>query len=114
MILRVVRGHIMPGRSQEFHARVAAALSAIGQMPGLIHVDVGIQRCEDGEHVAFSSTWRDLESIYRWVGSNNLLYVSAGSCGYEDVLDECDVQHYEVLGPAEPAADDVPQLMPGL
>lgn len=97
MILRLVQGRVKADKGHEFHQRVEAALPAIRQQPGLIHVDVGRQQRDDGEHFAFSSLWEDLESIYRWVGCYDLLYVPAVPGGYEDVLDECDVQHYEVF-----------------
>jgi heme-degrading monooxygenase HmoA len=97
MILRIVQGRVKPGRSHEFHARVEAALSPIRQQAGLIHVEVGLQRHADAEDYAFSSLWQDLESIYRWVGSNDLLCVPAAPGSYEDLVDSCVVQHYEVF-----------------
>ena len=99
MIVRVVRGRIRADSVNEFYRRVEKALPAVRCQDGALDVHVGRQRDDEGERFVFVSYWRDLASVYRWVGGGDLLCVPAAPGGYEDLLDDCDVQHYEEFEP---------------
>jgi hypothetical protein len=77
-----------------------------------VHAHVGRQAHRDGaEQIVFVSVWRDLESLYAWVGSDLLSTPLLVDCP-PGLFDEYDIQHYEVvdLGPEE--AEDIDQVGP--
>lgn len=63
---------------------------------GLVYCDVGRQvHPDNSEDVIFLSVWTDLESLYRWIGVNDLLETPLErDCPFIHVLE---VQHYETL-----------------
>lgn len=64
---------------------------------------MGRQVHGDGsEEVLFVSLWRDLESLYGWVGGTDLLHTPVLSGAGPDLFDWHEVQHYEVLEISEP------------
>jgi heme-degrading monooxygenase HmoA len=64
---------------------------------GFLCGHVGRQANGDGsEAILFVSVWRDLDSLYRWVGGTDLLDTPLLSRGAFDVFETYEVQHYEV------------------
>jgi hypothetical protein len=65
-------------------------------------------RGDCSEDVVFVTTWRDLASLYNWIGGDNLL-ASPMFDGDEALFAHLEVQHYEAMddAPAEGAADFV-------
>jgi hypothetical protein len=68
----------------------------------------------------FVSVWRDLEALYGWVGSTDLLDTPVLNSGRPDVFDNFEVQHYETYesgehgqGEAEPAPLEHVSASPG-
>jgi hypothetical protein len=77
---------------------------------GIIHAEVGRQACPDGgEEVVFVSIWRDLESLYHWVGGSDLLDTPVLSNCSTGVFEEFGVEHYEAYDPIE-AASALPDI----
>ena len=97
MIIRVLRGQVQPVRLAEFRAQAQGALSDAHGHDGFLCGHVGRQAYGDGgEEVLFVSVWRDLNSLYRWVGGTDLLDTPVLSRGASDVFETYEVQHYEV------------------
>jgi hypothetical protein len=84
-----------------FREQAERALAAAHAQSGLVHAHVGRQAHRDGaEQIVFVSVWRDLESLYGWVGSDLLSTPLLVDCP-PGLFDDYDIQHYEVvdLGP---------------
>lgn len=97
MIIRVLRGQVQPESLAEFRAQAHGALSDAHGHDGFLCGHVGRQAYGDGsEEVLFVSVWRDLNSLYRWVGGTDLLDTPVLSRGASDVFETYEVQHYEV------------------
>lgn len=80
-----------------FHDRAGAALAAARGSDGLLYGEVGRQILADcGEDIVFVTVWRDLDSLYRWMGHNDLL--SSALLGDGHLLERLEVQHYETWG----------------
>ena len=102
MIIRVLRGRVQPVRQAAFRAQAGQALVDARTHEGFVSAHVGRQVHGDGtEEVLFVSLWRDLESLYRWVGSTDLLETPVLSRGLPDVFETYEVQHYEVWDDTE-------------
>jgi heme-degrading monooxygenase HmoA len=112
LIIRVLRGRVLPGQVATFREQAHQTVNDARRHEGLIHAHVGRQAHSDGsEEVVFVSVWRDLEALYGWVGSTDLLDTPGLNSGRPDVFDNFEVQHYETYesgepgqGEAEPAA----------
>lgn len=103
MIVRVLRGHVLAERVDDFRNQARRVLVGGAGCEGLVHAHVGRQVHRDGsQEVIFVTVWRDIESLYRWVGGSDLLETPVLSERH-DVFDACDVQHYEVLESWDPA-----------
>ncbi|MGZ6265864.1 MAG: antibiotic biosynthesis monooxygenase family protein [Candidatus Limnocylindrales bacterium] len=84
-------------RLGEFRAQACAALEDARGHDGFVYGHVGRQANPDGsEEVLFVSVWRDLRSLYRWIGGTDLLHTPVLSRGAADVFEHYEVQHYEV------------------
>jgi hypothetical protein len=97
VIVREVRGYVRDEHIGEFRRRIARTLEGLRRQDGLIKVEVGRQIERGGERFLFVSFWRDLDSIYRWVGGTDLLFVPASGGGFAEVWDQHEVQHWEVM-----------------
>jgi heme-degrading monooxygenase HmoA len=104
LIIRILRGRVQPVRQAAFRAQARQALADARGRDGFVSAHVGRQVHGDGtEEVLFVSLWRDLESLYRWVGSTDLLETPVLSRGLPDVFETYEVQHYEVWDDADKA-----------
>jgi heme-degrading monooxygenase HmoA len=97
LIIRVLRGQVQPESLAEFRAQAQGALSDAHGHDGFLCGHVGRQANGDGsEEVLFVSVWRDLNSLYRWVGGTDLLDTPLLNRGASNVFETYEVQHYEV------------------
>jgi heme-degrading monooxygenase HmoA len=79
-----------------FREQSERVIASARQSDGIVFAQVGRQAHSDGtEEVAFVSVWRDLDSLYRWVGGTDLLETPVLSGGMPDVLEHFEVQHFE-------------------
>jgi hypothetical protein len=89
----------LPDNVQAFHEEARAALASARGSQGLLFGEVGRQAHPDcSEDVVFVTVWRDLESLYRWLGGNDLLSTPLLRGG--TLIDRVEVQHYETWGEA--------------
>jgi hypothetical protein len=88
LIVRVLTGVVRPERSATFRDQATLALRGARQCDGLV----------------FGTVWRDLNCLYRWVGGNDLMATPLLRDKDGGILDDIQIQHYEVLDPS-PASD---------
>ena len=101
LIVRLLRGTVPPERVESFHEQARAAMASARQAEGLIFGEMGRQVHSDcAEEIVFITVWRDLQSLYAWIGVNDLLRTPVLRDGHGDVFDRCEVQHYESWGEA--------------
>lgn len=68
---------------------------------------MGRQADADGsERIVFVSVWQDLAALYGWLGGTDLLDTPVLGAG-SDVFERYEVQHYEVVEPAEPDSSPI-------
>ena len=97
MIVRVLSGVVLPDNVQAFHEEANAALASARGSRGLLFGEVGRQAHADcSEDVLFVTIWQDLESLYRWLGGNDLLSTPLLRDG--TLIERVEVQHYETWG----------------
>jgi heme-degrading monooxygenase HmoA len=102
LIIRVLCGRVLPGQVATFKEQAHQALNDARRHDGLIHAHVGRQvRSDGGEEVVFVSVWRDLEALYGWVGSTDLLDTPVLNSGRPEVFEDFEVQHYETYEAVE-------------
>jgi heme-degrading monooxygenase HmoA len=110
LIVRILRGRVRPERVSAFREQSERVIVSARQSDGIVFAQVGRQAHSDGtEEVAFVSVWRDLDSLYRWVGGTDLLETPVLSGGLPDVLDNFEVQHFETYegGVGEPLEESL-------
>jgi len=67
---------------------------------------MGRQTHQDcSEDVVFITAWQDLEALYAWIGSNDLLWTPLYREGDASLFSRFDIQHFETL--AEADAEDI-------
>jgi len=87
---------VPPDKVEAFHEQARFALASAKQSEGLLFGEIGRQIHADcGEDVVFITVWKDLESLYRWIGGNDLLWTPILRDGDGEVFDRLEVQHYE-------------------
>ena len=57
MILRMVRGRVLPGRHQALRAGLRASFSQVRDIPGLIQAHMALRSAAEGTEFAVISTW---------------------------------------------------------
>jgi hypothetical protein len=95
LVLRVLRARVSHRDAPALFHRVRQFVEA--RPDGLLDVYWGVQEDERSTSLLMTSTWRDLESIYRVVGGPDLLWDAALFRGIEDRIHDLEVQHYSVL-----------------
>ncbi len=96
LIVRLLSGVVPPEKVEAFHEQARLALASAKQSQGLLFGEIGRQVHPDcAEEVVFITVWKDLESLYGWIGSNDLLWTPIVRDGDGDVFDRVEVQHYE-------------------
>ena len=97
-----------------FREQADQALDDARRHDGLIHAHVGRQvHADGGEEVMFVSVWRDLEALYGWVGSTDLLDTPVLNSDRPLVFEYFDVQHYETYESIEPDQAAAPRTAAG-
>ena len=100
MIVRILRGRVSPGQIDTFRAQAQWVLREIRERDGIIQAHVARQAHADGgEEIILVSVWRDLDSIYGWLGVRDLLETRMGDAGEPGIFGRFEVQHYEALEP---------------
>jgi hypothetical protein len=90
---------VRPEKVEIFHEQARGALASARQADGLLFGEIGRQIHSDcAEEVVFITVWRDLDSLYRWIGGNDLLWTPILRDAADDVFDRVEVQHYESWG----------------
>lgn len=100
MIVRILKGRVDPGHVAIFREQARRVVRDARNRDGLVYAHVGRQAdADDGEEMVFVSVWRDLESIYSWLGVTDLLQTPRLDDGQREAFEQLELQHYEVLEP---------------
>ena len=115
MIVRVLRGRVTAGHVRPFRERAQRALSD-ARRQGCVYSQVGRQAHKDGsEEIVVITVWAGMEALYGWLGTTDLLATPILGGDGDSVLEEFDVQHFEVVelasaaDAAEGASADLPE-----
>ncbi len=77
-----------------YHEQAEAMLERARSNRGCLFGNIGRQvRPDSGENIVFVTCWSDLDSLYDWVGVNDLL--ASPKLARVDLVDELEIQHYE-------------------
>ena len=112
MIVRVLTGKVGRDRRALFDEQAQQVAAAVGPASGLLPVSVGRQTHGDSEHVVVVTEWRELESLYRFVGPDLMAASLLDSRQRQpNPFEDFEVQHFEA--PAWSAdSDEVPSWEP--
>ena len=73
---------------------------------GLVHAQIARQvNADGGEEIIFVSVWRDLEALYGWLGTTDLLNTPVFNGGTFDVFQHsevCELEAPEAVEAAKP------------
>jgi heme-degrading monooxygenase HmoA len=98
LIVRVLKGRVNPELVVAFRVQAQEVIRDLRTHDGLVHTEVGRQVHSDGgEEIILVSIWRDLSSIYNWLGVADLLDTPMVNRGEPNLFEHFEVQHYEVL-----------------
>jgi quinol monooxygenase YgiN len=103
MVIRVVRGRVKQGREGEFNALMREQrLPEMRRQGGFVYGKFGRQIRPDGERFIFISEWRDVSSLYDYIGPDLTKPVTIS--GAEHLVDEYVVELFEAMDvPLNPA-----------
>jgi heme-degrading monooxygenase HmoA len=105
LIVRVLEGRVHSGRVTVFRQQAKRVLEDARREDGLVHAQIARQvNADGGEEIIFVSVWRDLEALYGWLGTTDLLNTPVFNGGTFDVFEHFEVQHYEVCELEAPEA----------
>jgi heme-degrading monooxygenase HmoA len=108
LILRLVRGRVLPGRHEALRAGLAATFSQVRTMPGLIQAHMALRSSGDGNEFAVISTWETADATMAAFGPEmNRVPTLPGISEY---LDFRTVAHFEVDESVVVHADVPPAL----
>ena len=109
MILRMVRGRILPGRHEALRAGLAASFSQVRQMPGLVQAHMALRSSAEGNEFAVISTWETVDATIAAFGPE--VNRVAAVPGVSECLDFKTVEHFEVDESVVVHADLPPALV---
>jgi heme-degrading monooxygenase HmoA len=94
LILRMVRGRILPGRHEALRAGLVASFSQVRELPGLLQAYMALRSSPDGNEFAVVSTWTTPAATMAAFGPevNRVATVP----GVSEHLDFRTVEHFEV------------------
>jgi heme-degrading monooxygenase HmoA len=96
MVIRIVTGRVKQGREGEFNALMREQrLPEMRRQGGFVYAKFGRQIRPDGERFIFISEWRDVSSLYDWIGPDLTKPVTIR--GAEHLVDEYKVELYEAM-----------------
>jgi len=109
LILRLVRGRILPGRHEAVRAGLAASLPQARQLAGLLQAHVALRSSPEGNEFAAISTWATADATMAAFGpqANRVLALQ----GVSEHLDFRTVEHFEVDESVVVHADVPPALV---
>lgn len=97
MIVRVLRGRVTADHVRPFRERAQRALYD-ARSAGCVYSQVGRQTHKDGsEQILIVSVWTGMAALYDWLGAVDLLDSPIVAERGQFVLEDLDVQHYEVV-----------------
>ena len=108
MILRLVRGRILPGRHEALRAGLEASFSEVSTMPGLIQAYVALRSSDEGNEFAVISTWETPAATIAAFGPE--VNRVASIAGVSEHLDFRTVEHFELDESVVVHADVVPAV----
>jgi heme-degrading monooxygenase HmoA len=108
LILRMVRGRILPGRHEALRAGLAASFSQVRQMPGLVQAHMALRSSAEGNEFAVISTWETVDATIAAFGPE--VNRVAAVPGVSECLDFKTVEHFEVDESVVVHADVPPAL----
>jgi hypothetical protein len=95
VIVRVVHAFAEAQHAGSLWGVIAARLARAEVPAGRLSATFGRQVHGDGsESFVYVTTWRDMDSIYAWVGGRDVVGTARLFRGLERLLDGYDVQHY--------------------
>lgn len=106
MLVRCLTAHVAPGQVGRFNDLLRRSLPVLRSQPGLVYVKLARRLDHDGgEEVILFQEWRDVESLYAWVGRD----IDRPHVFGSDQVDYAEVRitHYESLD-VEPGWFDQP------
>jgi hypothetical protein len=94
LILRMVRGRVLPGRHEVLRAGLDASLSQIRELDGVVRVNVGLRSVPEGNEFALVTTWATADATVAAFGPNvdGIALVP----GVTEHLDVRTVEHFEL------------------
>lgn len=104
MILRLVRGRLLPGRVATVRAGLAASLDQVRALEGLVHVYVGLRSAAGTDRLAVISTWVSAEAAVTAFGpdAQRVAVIS----GVTEHLEIESVSHFELDESAQLEGDE--------
>ena len=94
MILRIVRGRILPGRRDLLRAGLAASFSQVRELGGILQAHMALRSVAEGNDFAVISTWTTPDAAMAVFGRN--IDQVASIPGVSEHLDFRSVEHFEV------------------
>ena len=94
MILRIVRGRILPGRHDLVRAGLVASFSQVRELAGVVQAHMALRSVPDGNDFAVISTWTTPDAAMAVFGRN--VDRVASIPGVSEHLDFRSVDHFEI------------------
>ena len=94
MILRIVRGRVLPGRRDTLRAGLVASFSQVRELGGIHQAHFALREAADGTEFAIISTWTTPDAAMAVFGRNVDGVVSMP--GVTENLDYRSVEHFEI------------------
>jgi len=106
LILRIVRGRILPGRHDLVRAGLAASFSQVRELAGVVQAHMALRSVAEGNDFAVISTWTTPDAAMAVFGRN--VDRVASIPGVSEHLDSRSVDHFEIDESLLIHADDPP------
>jgi hypothetical protein len=94
LILRIVRGRVLPGRHESLRAGLVASFAQVREYAGIIQAHMALRSAADGIEFAVISTWMTPDAAMAVFGRN--VERVASLPGVTEHLDVRTVEHFEV------------------
>jgi hypothetical protein len=97
MILRVLTARTPRDCVPELELRACSLLAPEHRPDGLVYGAFGRQREAGVERFSFVTVWRDLTSLYAWIGQPDLLASAWLTDGLDERVEDLRAEHFEIL-----------------
>ena len=94
MILRMVRGRVLPGRHEALRAGLRASFSTVRDIPGMVQAHMALRSAAEGNDFAVISTWTTPDATMAAFGPD--MDRVAALPGVSEHLEFRSVDHFEV------------------